>query len=138
MSESLNLVRSIYAALNDAYRGGEYGGADTMAAFAHPDVTLRTSGMFPESGEYRGYDGLREFAENQALAFQSMSVEPREYIEAGQRVVVPLRFGGKARHTGIETTFDIVHVWTIREKRVSELAMYRSREQALKAVGLKE
>src|SRR5436309_2420282 len=108
MSESLDLVRSIYAALNEAYRTGEYATAD-LATYAHPDVVLRPSGMFPESGDYHGYDALRQFSENQAQAFESMGVEPSEFIEAGDRVVVPIRFGGKARHTGIEAMFEVVH-----------------------------
>jgi ketosteroid isomerase-like protein len=94
--------------------------------------------MFPESGEYRGYDGLRQFTMNQAEAFEQMSVQPAEFVDAGDRVVVPVRFGGKARHTGIETTFSVVHVWTIRDGKVSGLDMYQSREDALQAVGLSE
>jgi uncharacterized protein len=135
MSENLDLVRSIYSALNNGYASGNY---TTAAAFSHPDIVLRTSGMFPETGEYRGYDAVRRFTENQAQAFESMYVEPREYIEAGHRVVVPIRFGGKARTTGIRASFDVVHVWTIRDGKVSELAIYRDRGDALKFAGLKE
>jgi|SRR5438874_9517924 len=132
MSENLDLVRSIYAALNDAYRTGEYAAQD-VAAFAHPHVVLRTSGMFPESGEYYGHDALRQFALNQAQAFESMAVKPLEYIDVGARIVVPVHFGGKARHTGIDATFEVVHVWTFRDGKVSELAMFRSRDEALQA-----
>jgi hypothetical protein len=42
--------------------------------------------MFPESGEYHGFDGLRRFTENQAEAFEEISVEPTEFIDAGQHV----------------------------------------------------
>jgi ketosteroid isomerase-like protein len=122
MSENVELVRSIYARLNEAYATGEYAAAD-IATFSHPDVVLRTSGLFPESGEYRAHDALREFAESQAQAFQSMSVEPREYVDRGRRVVVPVTFGGKGRHTGIDATFEVVHVWTVTGGKVSELAM---------------
>ena len=94
--------------------------------------------MFPETGEYHGYAGLREFTTNQAEAFEQMWVQPAEFIDAEDRVVVPLRFGGKARHTGIEAAFSVVHVWTIRDRRVSRLDMYRGREEALQAVGLEE
>jgi hypothetical protein len=79
MSENLYLVRSIYVALNDAYRTGDCASPDT-AAFASPDDVLRTSGAFPESGEYHGHDALRQFAANQAQAFESMAVEPLEYV----------------------------------------------------------
>jgi ketosteroid isomerase-like protein len=130
VSENLDLVRAIYAALNDAYRTGAY---DDPVEFVHPDVVLRTSGMFPESGEYHGRAGVRQFTENQAQAFESMAVEPQEYLEFGDRVVVPVRFGGRARHTGIDTFFEVVHVWLLRDGKVAELVMHRSREEAIRS-----
>jgi ketosteroid isomerase-like protein len=137
VTENLDLVRSIYAKLNDAYATGNVE-AWELAAFSHPNVVLRPSGMFPETGEYHGHDGVRKFTENQAQAFAWMRVEPHEYIEAGHRIVVPIRVGGKARHTGIETTFDVVHVWTLSSGKVSEIAMFRTRAEAFRAIGLEE
>jgi ketosteroid isomerase-like protein len=135
MSEgNIDMVRRLYDSLDQAYQTGEY--SQVIEDVCHPDVVLKTSGMFPESGEYTGYDGLAEFARNQAEALDEMWVEPTEFVDADSRVVVPLRFGGKARHSGIETAFAVVHVWTIGEGRVSGLDMYRDRAEALKAVGL--
>jgi ketosteroid isomerase-like protein len=94
--------------------------------------------MFPESGNYTGYEGLRAFITNQAEAFETMAVQSAEFIDVGERVAALVRFGGKARHTGIEATFFVVHVWTFRDRRVARLDMYRSREEALKAVGLEK
>src|SRR4051812_38976570 len=34
--------------------------------------------------------------------------------------------------------FEVVHVWTISDGKVTELAMYQSRDDGLKAVGLEE
>jgi ketosteroid isomerase-like protein len=132
--ENVEIVRGSYVSLNDAYKTGDY--QRPIQEFCHPDVVLRTSGMFPETGEYLGYEGLQEFTTNQAEAFEEMSIQPAEFIDVGAQVVVPVRFGGTARHSGIETTFSVVHVWTIRDRKISRLDMYRSREDALKAVGL--
>jgi ketosteroid isomerase-like protein len=133
---NVEIVKRTYDAVNDAYGTGDY--SEPVEEFCHADVVLRTSGMFPETGEYRGYEGLQEFTSNQADAFEEMPVQPAEFIDVGDRVVVPVRFGGTARHSGIETTFSVVHVWTIRDRKISRLDMYRSREDALKAVGLEE
>jgi uncharacterized protein len=134
--ENVEIVRRSYDAINDAYKTGDY--LRPIEEVCHPDVVLRTSGMFPESGEYHGYAGLREFTSNQAEAFELMSVQPVEFVDAGDQIVVPVRFGGTARHTGIETTFSVAHVWTIHDGKVSRLDMYQSRDDALKAVGLSE
>jgi ketosteroid isomerase-like protein len=134
--ENVEIVKRIYDAVNDAYRTGDY--SKPVEEFCHADVVLRTSGMFPESGDYTGYEGLRAFLTNQAEAFEAMAVQSAEFIDVGERVGAPVRFGGNARHTGIEATFFVVHVWTFRDGRVSRLDMYRSREEALKAVGLEK
>jgi ketosteroid isomerase-like protein len=134
--ENVELVERTYERINDAYKTGEYQGP--MEELCHPDVVLSTSGMFPESGEYRGFDGLREFTINQAEAFEEISAQPVEFIDAGDQVVVPLRFGGKARHSGIKAAFSVVHVWSVREGKISRLDMFQSRAEALNAVGLAE
>jgi ketosteroid isomerase-like protein len=130
------MVRRLYHNINQAYRTGDL--AQLIEKVCHPDVVLKPSGMFPESAEYSGYDGIAQFTRNQTEALEEMWVEPAEFVDAGDRVVVPLRFGGRARHSGIETAFAVVHVWTIREGRASRLDMYESRAEALKAVGLQE
>ena len=134
--KNVEIVKRTYDGINDAYKTGDY--LQPIEEVCHPDVVLRTSGMFPESGEYHGYAGLREFTSSQAEAFEQMSVQPAEFVDAGDQIVVPVRFGGTARHTGIETTFSVAHVWTILDGKVSRLDMYQSREDALKAVGLSE
>ena len=134
--ENVGVARSAYAALNEAYRSGEFAGS--LDAFSHPDIVLRTSGMFPETGEYRGREGVRSFTTNQAEAFEEMWIEPLEFIEAGERVVVPVRFGGKTRHTGIPAEFSVVHVLTIHEGKVRGIEMFRTKPEALEAAGLSE
>jgi uncharacterized protein len=135
-ADNVEIVKQTYDRINHAYETGDY--LRPIEEVCHPDVVLRTSGMFPESGEYLGYVGLREFTTSQAEAFEQMSVQGAEFIDAGDRIVVPVRFGGKARHTGIETTFSVTHVWTIRDGKIARLDMYKTREDGLKAVGLTE
>ena len=51
---------------------------------------------------------------------------------------MPVRFGGRARHTGIEVEFSYVHVITIQNGRTVRVDVYESKAQALEAVGLRE
>jgi ketosteroid isomerase-like protein len=69
-----------------------------------------------------------------------MWLEPVEYIdsEGDAWLVVPYRFGGTARHTGIEVRFEFVHVFTLRDGLTVRVNVYETREQALAAVGLSE
>jgi ketosteroid isomerase-like protein len=135
--ENVELVRTIYAMVSKTYAGGDYGRED-FAPFYHPDVVVRTCGFLPSDTELHGYDGVREYAATNTQPFQSLFVEPGEYIDAGERVLVPIRFGGEARDTGVETALYVVHVWTIRDGKVSELLIYRKRQDAAEAIGLRE
>ncbi len=85
-----------------------------------------------------GHDGIARFIRNQMEAFDELHVEPLEFIDAGERVVVPIRFGGKARYTGMDVTFAVVHIATLRGGKVARLDMFRDRAEALEAAGLSE
>jgi uncharacterized protein len=135
--ENVELVRTIYTMVNKAYAGGDYGRED-FAPFYHEDVVVRTRGILPADTELHGYDGVREYAVANTEAFESLFVEPGEYIDAGERVLVPVRFGGEARDTGIATALYVVHLWTIRDGKVSELVIYRKHEDAAEVVGIAE
>jgi ketosteroid isomerase-like protein len=137
--ENVEVVRRGYAALNAAY---EKGTVEDLVPFVEehygPGFVLMTSGMFPETAEMHGHDGLLRFVVTQMEAFTRMWIEPHELIEVGDKVIVPVRFGGRARHTGIEVGFSVVHVITLRDGKVVRLAMFQTREEALEAAGLSE
>jgi ketosteroid isomerase-like protein len=133
-ARNVELARRGYAALNDALQTGDFD--DALEQFCDPDIVFVPAGVLPETSEMRGHDGLRRFASNQAEAFEDFSVEPKAFIEAGDKVVVPLRFGGRAAHTGLEVRFDVVHVCTARDGKWVRVEVYATESEALSAVGL--
>ena len=137
--ENVELVKRGYAVLNDAYRTGDLLalGQFTEQTF-DPNVVFKPSGLLPESAEVVGHDGAMQFVAAQMEAFETMLLEPRKFTDVGTRLVVPVRLGGLARHTGIEVAFEAVHVWTFHDEKVLRLDMYMSEAEALEAVGLSE
>lgn len=135
--ENVELARRGYDALNAMLRRGEIDLPEIEAIWTS-DCVLKPSGLLPESGEMHGHDGIARFISNQMEAFDELQVEPLEFLDAGERVVVPIRFGGKARYTGMDVTFFVVHVATVRDGKVARLDMFRERAEALEAVGLRE
>ena len=148
--ENVETVRGMYAELNDTYKRaddlhrahetgdfGEFG--EQAARTLHEDVVLVTpaESPFPEAatGEWRGRREFLRFVFAQTEAFDEMFIEPFEFIDAGDRVVVPLRFGGRARHSGLEVDFRIVHVLTVEDGKIKRLDMFMNRAEALEAVG---
>lgn len=135
--QNVELARRWYAALNAAFEKGDFSDlVPFLEAHYDPQVVLRTSGMFPETAEMHGHAGLLRFITNQMEAFTKMWIEPDQFIVGGEKVVVPVRFGGRARHTGLEAEFSVVHVATIRDGKVARIDMYQGKEEALEAAGL--
>jgi ketosteroid isomerase-like protein len=137
--ENVEIVRRGYDAISSVYSTGEVNDLlPFLEANYDPDVVLKTSGMFPETAEVHGHSGMLRFVSTQMEAFQKMWIEPQEFIDADNRVVVPVRFGGEARHTGLEVEFSVVHVASFRAGKVARIDIYRSKAEALEATGLSE
>ena len=78
---------------------------------------------------------VEPFLAAQMEPFETMLIEPRKFTDVGTRLVVPVRLGGLARHTGIKVDFEFVHVWTFHGEKVLPLDVYMSEAEALEAVG---
>jgi ketosteroid isomerase-like protein len=74
-----------------------------------------------------------EFREN----WESVRIEPHEFIEAGDLVVVPWTIRAWGRD-GIEVVARPTMAFTIRDGAIQRQVMYQERADALKAVGLEE
>jgi ketosteroid isomerase-like protein len=155
MSEAnVEIVRRLYADGNDEYYGkiealhealenGDFGEFMPYAEKTiHQDAVLVSpaNSAWPEGGtrEWRGREGILRFLAQQAEAFEAMSAETEEFIDAGDKVVVPVVFGGRTRTIGLEARFSVVHVLTIRDGKMARMDMYATRAEALEAVGLTE
>jgi ketosteroid isomerase-like protein len=135
--ENVDRAKRAYAAINDAYATGEF--RQMVAEFFDRDLVMKPAGLMPEGPrEVRGYDELVAFNERQAEAFEELSITPERFIDAGDRVVVPIKLGGRARYSGLAVEFSFVHVGTYREGRVVRLDVYANLDEALDAVGPEE
>jgi ketosteroid isomerase-like protein len=90
----------------------------------------------PVSGVF-SLDQLRRAQEDFAGYWESLRIEPHEFIEAGDLVVVPWTMRGRGRE-GIEVVTRVTFVWTIRDGAIQRGSMYQERQEALEAVGLSE
>lgn len=131
-SENVEIARRAYAAFNA-------GGIDAIFEFLDPEIEWHMWERFARGSRvYRGHSGVQEalsvFEEN----FDDFAADPHEFIEVGDRVIVPVRLHGKAKGTGEEVGFELVQVWTGRDGRGVRLDVYESKEDALRETGLAE
>ena len=80
----------------------------------------------PGHGIY-GRDEARRFWGEFAASWESIRVEPHQFIEAGDLLVVPWTVHVRGRD-GIEVVSRPTFVWTIRDGAIERISMYQERQ----------
>ena len=89
----------------------------------------------------RGRDEVRAFAEGDGQIWEGghVAYQPKELIDAGDRVLAFVRVRGRKKASGVEAEADTWAVWTFRDGRPVEWTYFGDdRASAFKAVGLEE
>jgi ketosteroid isomerase-like protein len=128
--ENVEVVRR----MNEAFNGGDVAG---IFELLDPECEWWDREDDPGAAVHRGHEGIDVFlAELGDLA--ELRVEPKEFIDAGEYVVLPVRLVGRGQASGTPFEEDEVHVARLRRGKVIEVREYRELSEALKAVGLEE
>jgi uncharacterized protein len=115
----------------------ERGGVEAFLEFIDPEFETTTpSELTVEPATYKGREGLRRYFDSFYEIMDEVRFEPEEFIDAGDRVVVPVRLVARGRDTGIEAVQQITMVWTIRDGKGLRVETYATREEALAAAGI--
>jgi len=116
----------------------EQGGVDAILPFNAVDVTWQEAADEPEGETYRGHDGLRALVRKWLVPFDDLRIEPEEFIDAGEAVVMPYTLRARQRSSGKDITGPETWVFSLRGGKICEVRMYRHKAEALEAVGLRE
>jgi ketosteroid isomerase-like protein len=136
VSQNVEIVRQAHEAFNRPDLG--VFDLDAFYRLADPDLVVdwsRSNGL--EAGIYRGEAATRRFWNTFFEAFERVVVEPLEFIEHGESVVVPHHFHAWGRQ-GVEVDAHSTVVLTVRDGRIIEMRLYRQTAEALEAVGVAE
>jgi ketosteroid isomerase-like protein len=134
--ENVEIARQAHEAFNRPDLG--VFDLDAFYRLADPDLVVdwsRSDGL--EAGIYRGEAATRRFWNTFFEAFERVVVEPLEFIEHGESVVIPHHLHAWGRQ-GVEVDAHSTVVLTVRDGRIIEMRLYRQTAEALKAVGLAE
>ena len=92
----------------------------------------------------RGYDafnsgdvGMRRFVEEIDEVWEDFRLEPLDFIDAGDKVVVSHLIRGSGKGSGVDVELPSTSVYTLRSGKVIEARMYREHAEALEAAGLR-
>jgi ketosteroid isomerase-like protein len=104
------------------------------------DIDYRAvEGAPDDHGPIHGKAEMRAYMQDWFDTFDDLKVEPLEVIDAGQdQAVAVVRFGGRAKLSGVEVDLTFAALYTVRDGKVARGREYWTKEQALEAAGLRE
>jgi ketosteroid isomerase-like protein len=125
--------------LRRAYDALSQGNVDDVLQALDPEVECQLPEGGITTGTIRGHQAVREFLEGYIEAFESFRLEPEQFIDADDRVVVFLRVIGRGRGSGLEVDTRPAHVWTMQRGKGVRVQVFpdRTKGAALEAAGLR-
>lgn len=121
MSEQNNV-----AVIQQAYQCFGQGDVAGVLSTLTDDVVWHVAPVanVPYTGTRNGHAGAGEFFGLMAEIEDVLKFEPREFIAQGDKVVVVGHFAGRPKATGREYETYWVHVFTMRDGKISNFAEY--------------
>ena len=129
--ENVEIVRQSLETFNEGDVEGSF--ADVIA----PEFEYIPTGRIPGAEEvYRGPEGWRRFQELFWGEFDEARVEIRDLVASDDHVVAAQSFRGRGKQSGVETSWDLWQVWTLRDGKAVRGQGFTIESDALKAAGL--
>lgn len=129
--ENVQIVRQIYAALND-HR------LDALPELSDPEFTWYPNPDDPEQEPRVGHDETAAFLETHWKVLPGLHTEIEEAIEAGRDVVTVVRHTARVPDSDSEIERHEAHVWSLRNGKAVRLREFPTRVEALEAARLRE
>jgi ketosteroid isomerase-like protein len=123
------------AALRRGYEAFNRGAVDEVLPLASPDFVAEDRPELPDPATHHGIEGARAAVRAAREGFDDFRIEPEEFIEVGEHIVVVARQTGRGAASGVEVAGTIVHVWGYDGDRLVSLRAFSEREQALASLG---
>jgi ketosteroid isomerase-like protein len=98
-----------------------------------PDVELKHHATGLETRTYRGRDGAFQWLREWLEPFTEYYAEAVDYVEVGDRVVVPTRQWGVGEASGARVELEITFVYEFREDQMIRITDYDTLDEALAA-----
>jgi ketosteroid isomerase-like protein len=89
-----------------------------------------------DAGEYRGHAGFGRWLEDWEAAWSDSTIEPQEFIDAGERVVALIVQKTTGQGSGVVLEREDAIVFEVRGAMIVRIDYYNDRAQALKAAGM--
>jgi ketosteroid isomerase-like protein len=89
-----------------------------------------------DAGDYRGHAGFGRWLEDWEAAWSDSMLEPEEFLDAGDHVVVFVLQKTTGKGSGLALERHDAMVFEVHGSQIVRVDYYNNRDQALKQVGL--
>jgi SnoaL-like domain len=103
-----------------------------------PSLSLESAIGSGPSSSYKGWDGLIQYFKEWFEPFGEYRMRWLDYVEAGERVLVPMKASGVGSASGLRVEMELVLSYELQDGMVTRLDQYDTLEQAFDAAGLSE
>jgi ketosteroid isomerase-like protein len=123
------------ASLLNAYRAfNEGGGVEAILQHLGSEFQVKDRESSPDRETRFGKEGVKQLFDSYMEAFDALRLEPEEFIEAGDQIVVSLRQRVRGKGSGAELVAPVAHVWKMRRGMAQGLRIFADKEKALEAL----
>jgi ketosteroid isomerase-like protein len=121
-SAELEKLKKLY----EEWARGDYSEADIFAS----DMKMETFGM-GDTKRSESYEGFVSEMRDWLRAWERpIKIEPEEFIQSGDRILVMIRWSGRGKGSGAQIDAEGAHLWTFRDGLVVDYGVYRDRDEA--------
>ena len=115
------------------------GDLDAWLATVDPDVgwDLSAHPMPDVPNEGRGRDAFVEALATYMSGWNDYEAEVKDVIDAGEQVVAVIQETARMRGTDVLLDRNLIYLWTVRDGRGTFVRVFRTKEEALEAAGLR-
>ena len=139
--ENVELVRALW----EPFKGVDLTAVDwdgeairEMTERWSPEVELKVLGTSLRPRVYQGMDGVIQALREWVEPFSEHYIEPLDFIEHDDRVVIPQRQWDVGSISGAPAEIEVTHVYEVRDSQIARIDEYDTLAEALDAAGLAE
>jgi ketosteroid isomerase-like protein len=125
--EDVERLRGAYEAFNE-------GGVEAILERLAPEFQVRDRESSPDRQTRHGKEGIKQLFDSYMEAFDALRLDPEEFIDAGDQIVVSLHQRIRGKGSGAEVVGRIAHVWTMSGGAALRLKIFADKESALEAL----
>ena len=120
--------------LKSAYEAFDTGGVEAILDRIAPDLQVRGRASSPDRETLVGGEGIVELVKLNMEAFDSLELEPVEFVDRGDVIVVVLIQRVRGRGSGVPLECETAHVWDFQDGQAAQMRIFADRERALEAL----